>query len=108
MARGTSCRDIVELRAHFASLRIKARMKALVAAALFLASSAALATNVPEPPAIDAKSYAVVDFQSGALLASRDPDAQVEPASITKVMTVYIAFDYIKQGRIKPTDEVLI
>jgi len=57
---------------------------------------------------MDAKSYALVDFGSGALLAGRDPDAQVEPASITKVMTVYIAFDYIKQGRIKATDEVLI
>jgi D-alanyl-D-alanine carboxypeptidase (penicillin-binding protein 5/6) len=83
-------------------------MKALVSAALLLASSAAFATNVPEPPAMDAKSYALVDFQSGALLASRNPDAQVEPASITKVMSVYIAFDYIKQGRIKATDEALI
>ena len=83
-------------------------MKALVSAALLLASSAVLAANVPEPPAIDAKSYALVDFGSGALLAGREPDAQVEPASITKVMTVYIAFDYIKQGRIKATDEVLI
>ena len=83
-------------------------MKALVTAALLLACPAVLATNVPEPPAVDAKSYALVDFQSGALLASRDPDAQIEPASITKVMTVYIAFDYIRQGRIKATDEVLI
>src|SRR5262249_21452362 len=44
----------------------------------------------------------------GQLLASRDADARVEPASITKTMTVYIAFDYIKQGRIKSTDEAVI
>jgi serine-type D-Ala-D-Ala carboxypeptidase (penicillin-binding protein 5/6) len=78
------------------------------ALALLLFSSTAFATVVPEPPQVDAKSYAVIDFQSGALLASRDPDAQIEPASITKVLTVYIAFDYAKQGRIKLTDEALI
>src|ERR1044071_3480122 len=79
-----------------------------LAAALLIASSAALAAPVPDPPQVDAKNYALIDFQSGALIASRDPDAQVEPASITKVMTVYIAFDYVKQGRVKLTDEALI
>jgi serine-type D-Ala-D-Ala carboxypeptidase (penicillin-binding protein 5/6) len=82
-------------------------MKSL-AVALLLASTATFAAKVPDPPAIDAKSYALIDFQSGALLASRDPDAQVEPASITKVMTAYIAFDEMKQGRFKMEDEALI
>jgi D-alanyl-D-alanine carboxypeptidase (penicillin-binding protein 5/6) len=75
---------------------------------LLLFCSAAHALKVPEPPQIDAKSYALVDFHTGELLAARDPDAQVEPASITKVMTTYIAFDEMKQGRFKMEDEVLI
>ncbi len=75
---------------------------------LLLVSSVAFAAKVPDPPVIDAKSYALVDFQSGALLAGREPDAQVEPASITKVMTIYIAFDEMKQGRFKLDDEAVI
>src|ERR1051326_7424686 len=78
------------------------------ALAPLLLCSTAFAAAVPDPPPIDAKSYALVDYQSGALLASRDPDPQVEPASSTKVMTVYIAFDYVKQGRVKMSDEALI
>lgn len=71
-----------------------------------LAQAAAIA--IPEAPVVDAKSYAVLDFGSGELLAGSNPDAQVEPASITKVMTVYIAFDEIKKGRLKMDDTALI
>ena len=63
---------------------------------------------VPEPPALDAKSYALLDYGSGELLAGSNPDERVEPASITKVMTVYIAFDEIKKGRLKLDDTALI
>ena len=79
-----------------------------LASLLLLVTSAAGATAVPEPPQVDARSYALLDFQSGQLLASRDADARVEPASITKVMTVYIAFDEIKHGRIKLDDQAVI
>jgi D-alanyl-D-alanine carboxypeptidase (penicillin-binding protein 5/6) len=80
-------------------------------AALFLlafCSFNASAAPVPAPPAIDASSYALLDFQSGELIAGNNPDARVEPASITKVMTVYIAFDEIKKGRLKLDDTALI
>jgi D-alanyl-D-alanine carboxypeptidase (penicillin-binding protein 5/6) len=73
----------------------------------FLLSGAALAA-APDPPPIDGKSYALLDFQSGDLIASLDPDMHVEPASITKVMTVYVAFDLIKQGRLKLTDTTVV
>ena len=85
------------------------------AALLLLAScsSGALAQTmqqlpVPAAPTVDANSYALMDFQSGELIASLNPDARVEPASITKVMTVYIAFDEIKNGRLKLDDTVLV
>ncbi|SHG45366.1 D-alanyl-D-alanine carboxypeptidase (penicillin-binding protein 5/6) [Hydrocarboniphaga daqingensis] len=64
--------------------------------------------KIPEPPSIDSKSFALIDFASGDLLAGKDPDARIEPASITKVMTTYIAFDEIKRGRLHYDDEALI
>ena len=66
------------------------------------------AAAIPDPPALDVKSYALLDFASGQLLAGKDADMRVEPASITKVLTVYIAFDEIKQGHLHLDDEVLI
>ena len=83
-------------------------MKKIAALLLLACSSVALADPVPAPPVIDAASYALLDFQSGELIASNNPDARVEPASITKVMTVYIAFDEIKKGRLKLDDTALI
>ena len=80
----------------------------------FLAAVAALsialpaAAAIPEPPALKAKSYVLMDFQSGEVLAANAPDERVEPASITKVLTVYIVFDEIKKGRIKLSDDVVI
>lgn len=68
----------------------------------------ASAATVPEPPDIEASSYVLMDFHSGQVLATHNGDAAVEPASITKVMTVYVAFDELKSGHIALDDEVLI
>lgn len=70
--------------------------------------AAAAPIAIPEAPSLDAKSYALLDFDSGELLAGSNPDAQVEPASITKVMTVYIAFDEVRKGRLKMDDTALV
>ncbi|MDA0821949.1 MAG: hypothetical protein O3C28_05945, partial [Proteobacteria bacterium] len=47
--------------------------------------------DAPPPPNFDASSYILVDYDSGIILAERDPDKTVEPASLTKIMTSYIA-----------------
>lgn len=57
------------------------------------------AVPIPKPPGIDARSYILLDYDSGRVLAEQNADLRVEPASITKVMTVYAAFDAIKQKR---------
>lgn len=75
---------------------------------LAFVSHSAAAASIPDAPNLEAKSYALLDFASGQLIAGRDVDLRVEPASITKVMTAYVAFDEIRQGRIKLEDEVLI
>lgn len=88
------------------SMNLKSGLLGIVIA-LFSLSGAARAA-APDPPPIDGKAYALLDFQSGEIIASLNPDLHVEPASITKVMTVYIAFDMIKQGRLKLTDTALV
>ncbi|NNE62583.1 MAG: serine-type D-Ala-D-Ala carboxypeptidase, partial [Gammaproteobacteria bacterium] len=57
---------------------------------LFCSSLYAAAKPIPSPPSIDADSFYLVDFQSGRVLAEKDPDKRVEPASITKLMTAYL------------------
>jgi D-alanyl-D-alanine carboxypeptidase (penicillin-binding protein 5/6) len=66
------------------------------------------AVPVPKPPAIDAKAYVLLDFQSGRVLAAHNADVQSEPASITKLMTAYIAFEALREKRLSLTEEVLV
>src|ERR1700759_5491268 len=75
-------------------------------AALLLMPLAARA--VPDPPNVDAAAFAVLDYDSGTLIAARNADQRLAPASITKVMTIYVAFDQIKKGMLRPSDDVLI
>jgi len=63
---------------------------------------------VPPPPAINARSYIVMDHDSGRVLAALEPDSRQEPASLTKVMTAYGVFRALKEGRIKLDDMVTI
>ncbi len=65
----------------------------------------ALAAGAPD---IDAKSYLLMDFQSGDELAGLNPGMKVEPASITKLMTAYIMYQELDKGTIKLEDEVLV
>src|SRR3546814_12275593 len=78
------------------------------AVSLFLIPGLALAAAIPDPPTIDANSYALMDYDSGELIAASNPDETVAPASITQVLTTYIVFDEIQQTRLSPDDNVLI
>ena len=53
---------------------------------------------LPAPPALAAKSWLLYDFTSDRILASRDGNKRIEPASLTKLMTAYLTFDAIKHG----------
>jgi D-alanyl-D-alanine carboxypeptidase (penicillin-binding protein 5/6) len=48
------------------------------------------------------------DLSSGAILFQRDADRRMPPASMAKMMTVYVAFDLIKKGQLKLTDMVTV
>ena len=64
--------------------------------------------NLPAPPQVPVRSYVLEDFHSGEILAQDNADARMEPASITKLMTGYIVYKYLQEGRIKLTDPVPI
>ncbi|WP_266157970.1 D-alanyl-D-alanine carboxypeptidase family protein [Dyella silvatica] len=63
---------------------------------------------VPPPPDVDGKSWVLMDYATGQILASKDPDVRLEPASITKVMTDYVVSAEIGNGKIHMTDPVTI
>lgn len=53
---------------------------------------------LPSAPTLAAKSYVLMDFNSGQFLVESNPDMRVEPASITKLMSAYIIYGAIKRG----------
>lgn len=66
------------------------------------------AKPIPDPPALDATSYYLVDFDSGRVLAEKNPDDRVEPASITKLMTAYLVDKAIADGDVTLDEMVTI
>ncbi len=66
------------------------------------------AKPIPDPPTFDATSYFLIDFDSGRVLAEKNPDDHMEPASITKLMTAYLVDKAIADGDIALDDMVTI
>ena len=77
-------------------------------ALLLAASSFAADVPVPAPPQIGASSYHLIDFSSGRVVAESTSDEQVEPASLTKLMTAYAVFHALRRGQITLQDEALV
>jgi len=75
-------------------------MKRLLAFLLSLAVAGAASAQTLQPPEVAAKSYLLVDLSSNQTLAEREADAPADPASLTKLMTAYLAFDAIKEKRL--------
>lgn len=67
-----------------------------------------LPTVAPTVPTIAATAYVMEDFDSGQVIAGKDENARVEPASITKLMTSYVLFNELQAGNLKLTDTVTI
>lgn len=68
----------------------------------------AMTPPVPAAPQLGANSYILVDFNSDRILVEHNADLQVEPASITKLMTAYVVFSELAQGNIALEDVVSI
>ena len=81
---------------------------ALLAAAAFAPAAARAAAPIPAPPAIDARAWILVDHFSGRVLAASHADDHEQPASLTKLMTAYVVFQALSEGRLKLSDEVTV
>jgi serine-type D-Ala-D-Ala carboxypeptidase (penicillin-binding protein 5/6) len=62
----------------------------------------------PQPPDIDAKAYVLMDANTGEVLAEKNMHDRLPPASLTKLMTAYVASQALRQGQIKLEDIVTI
>lgn len=62
--------------------------------------SVAQAQQLPQPPEIAAKSWLIMDVSAGQILASKEIDTPVEPASLTKLMTAYLVFDALRTKKV--------
>ena len=63
---------------------------------------------IPAPPQLAAKAHLLTDAHTGTVLAEKNADIKLPPASLTKMMTIYMVASAIEQGQINETDLVNI
>nr|WP_228731980.1 D-alanyl-D-alanine carboxypeptidase family protein [Pseudomonas iridis] len=63
---------------------------------------------IPAPPQLSAKSWVLMDAATGSIIGSQNADMHLPPASLTKLMTVYVATNEIQAGRLKIDDPVTV
>ena len=81
----------------------------LIALVLVISVPGRAATKpIPNPPALNADSFFLVDFDSGQVLAEKDPDKPVQPESITNLMTAYLVDKAIADGDLSLDEMVTI
>ncbi|UUM32945.1 D-alanyl-D-alanine carboxypeptidase family protein [Vibrio japonicus] len=74
----------------------------------FSLSATSAPTVVPDPPIIGAKGYILMDYHTGAVLVEKNADSTLNPASLTKLMTAYVAGQEVQTGNISLDDQVTI
>ena len=78
--------------------------KILILIILFLQFPLAIFAN----PKLDVRTGILIDYHSGEILYENDPDAQIYPASMTKIMTSIIAFDLLKKNKLSLEDTFVV
>lgn len=82
---------------------------ALIATVVLLVAPAlSSAGPMPAPPKVDARANVLVDYHTRQVLAETNSEARMEPASLTKIMTVYVVAHELKEGNIKLEDQVTV
>ena len=79
--------------------------------AFFIFLNTAYAENkilIPAAPTVAAKSFILIDFNSGKVLAEKNADTRLSPASLTKIMTVYVIFRELSNGHLTLDEKVTI
>ena len=83
-------------------LKAASGLRRLAASAILFVAvfSAPAFAQAPQVPEIAARSYLLLDVTANQILAAKDIDSQVEPASLTKLMTEYLVFDALRSKKI--------
>ena len=79
---------------------IAKRLAALFTAVCLSAMSLSVVAQTPQPPEVAARAYLLLDVTSNQILASKDLDMPVEPASLTKLMSAYLVFDALRSKKL--------
>lgn len=94
------------------TLNGQTRVRIVAIAASFLAivvfTHTVQSAPLPAAPQLSADSYLLFDHTSGTVIAAHEPDKQIEPASLTKMMTAYIVSEELARGSITLDEPVLI
>jgi len=80
----------------------------LIGCSMLVSGSLAAAQMVPSPPEINARGYVLMDYRSGEIIAASNPEKQMAPASLTKMMTAYIIGQELNEQRLSFADPVHI
>lgn len=75
-------------------------MRILFLLACLLSASVWAQVGEPPPP-LAARAWLLLDQSSGQTLAAHNPDLKVEPASLTKIMTTYVAYAALRDGKVR-------
>ncbi|MDH5217423.1 MAG: D-alanyl-D-alanine carboxypeptidase [Gammaproteobacteria bacterium] len=81
---------------------------AIQAFVLTIVFSGATLAAMPKSPKLAASAYILLDFNSGKVIAEKNSNKKIEPASLTKMMSSYVIEQELKLGNIKLEDEVKI
>ena len=79
---------------------IAARLATLFTAICLTALGPPAAAQAPQPPEVAARAYLLLDVTANQILASKDLDMAVEPASLTKLMSAYLVFDALRSKKL--------
>ncbi|BAX52896.1 D-alanyl-D-alanine carboxypeptidase [Photobacterium damselae subsp. piscicida] len=71
-------------------------------------SSFAAPSVIPDAPSLSAKGYVLMDYHTGRVLVEHNANEKLNPASLTKLMTSYVAGQEMKQGNISKDDVIVI
>lgn len=73
----------------------------VILAMVFLCCQSLAHAQMPSPPNLAVKAYLLKDVNSNTVLAASNAEMRVEPASLTKIMTAYLSFKAVKDGKLK-------
>jgi D-alanyl-D-alanine carboxypeptidase (penicillin-binding protein 5/6) len=83
-------------------------LTALLALVCLSLAASAQAQPIPDPPATAGESYILMDAASGRVLAAKNPDKRLSPASLTKIMTSYVVYKALDSGSVALKDNARV